>query len=46
MSDENIENITKWDCNCAPTFFDHHELPDIKFNAHCLINNIYIPKKW
>ena len=24
---------------------DHHLLLDINFNGHCLINNIYIPKK-
>ena len=45
MSKENIENITKSDSNFAPTFVDHHVLPDINFNGHCLINNIYIPKK-
>ena len=46
MSEENIENITKSDCNFAPTFVDHHVLPDLNFNEHCLINNtIFIPKK-
>ena len=46
MSEENIENITKSDSNFAPTFVDHHLLPDINFNGHCLIkNNISIPKK-
>ena len=46
LSDENIENITKSDSNSAPTFVDHHVLPDIHFNGHCLIkNNISIPKK-
>ena len=45
MSKENIENITKPDSNFAPTFFDHHVLPDINFNGHCLINNISILKK-
>ena len=45
MSKENIENITKSDSNFAPTFVDHHVLPDINVNGHCLINNIYIPKK-
>ena len=45
MSKENIENITKSDSNFAPTFLDHHVLPDINFNGHCLINNhISIPK--
>ena len=36
MSEENIENITKSDSNFAPTFVDHHLLPDINFNEHCL----------
>ena len=46
MSEESIENITKSDSNFAPTFVDHHVLPDINFNGHCLIkNNISIPKK-
>ena len=46
MSEENIENITKSDSNFAPTFVDHHILPDINFNGHCLIkDNISIPKK-
>ena len=45
MPAENIENITKSDSNFAPTFVDHHVLPDTNFNKHCLINNIYIPKK-
>ena len=46
MSEGNIENITKSDNSFAPTFGDHHILPDINFNGHCLIkNNISIPKK-
>ena len=46
MSEESIENITKSDINFAPTFVDHHVLPNINFNGHCLIkNNISIPKK-
>ena len=46
MSEENIENITKPDGDFVPTFLDHHLLPDINFNGHCLINNnISIPKK-
>ena len=45
MSEEIIENITKSDSNFAPTFVDHHLLPDINFNGHCLIKNIFIPKK-
>ena len=44
MSEENIENKTKSDINFAPTFVDHHLLPDMSFNGHCLINdNISIP---
>ena len=39
-------NKTKSDSNFAPTFVDHHLLPDINFNGHCLIkNSIFIPKK-
>ena len=46
MSEENIENITKSSSNFAPTFVDHHVLPDTNFNGHCLIKNkISIPKK-
>ena len=33
---ENIENITKSGSNFAPTFVDHHLLPDIHFDGHCL----------
>ena len=41
-----IENITKSYSNFAPTFVDHHLLPDMNFNGHYLIkNNISIPKK-
>ena len=39
MSEENNENISKPDSNFAPTFVDHHVLPDISFNGHCLIKN-------
>ena len=31
---KNIENITKSDSNIAPTFIDHHLVPDINFNGH------------
>ena len=45
MSQETIENITKSDSNFAPTFVDHHLLPDMNFKRHCLIkSNISIPK--
>ena len=44
MSEESIENIAKLDSNFAPFFVDHHPLPDINFNGHCLMkNNISIP---
>ena len=43
MSEENIESITKPDNTFV--FVDHHELPDINFNGHCLIYNTQIPKK-
>ena len=39
MSEENLENITKSDNNVAPTFLDHHLLPDMSFSGHCLIKN-------
>ena len=42
---ENIENITNSESNFAPTFANHYVLPHINFDGHCLINNIYIPKK-
>ena len=46
MSEESIENITKSGRNFSSTFVDHHSLPEINFNGHCLIkNNISIPKK-
>ena len=46
MSEKIIENITKSYSNFALTFVDHHLLPDMNFNGHCLIkNNISIPKK-
>ena len=44
--EESIENKTKSDGNFAPSFVDHHSLPDINFNGRCLTkNNISIPKK-
>ena len=45
MSEENIEIITRSHSNFATSFVDYHLLPDISFNKHCLINNIYISKK-
>ena len=39
MSEKGIENITKSDSNSAPTFVDHHVLPEINFSGHFLINN-------
>ena len=39
MSEESIENITKPDSNFAPTFVNHHLLPELNLNGHCLINN-------
>ena len=44
MSEKNIENITKSGSNFAPNFVNHHFLPDVNFNGHCLMN-IYIHKK-
>ena len=37
MPQENIENIIKSDRSFVSTFVDHHLLPDINFNGHCLI---------
>ena len=37
MSEKLVENITKSDCNFAPTFVDHHVLPDMNFNGQRLI---------
>ena len=45
MSEESIGYITQSDKTFKPSFVDHHLLPDINFNEHCLINNIYIHKK-
>ena len=45
MSEGNIENIAKSDNNFALTFVNHHLLPDINLNGHCLIENISILKK-
>ena len=45
ISEENFEIVTKSDSNFEPNFVDHHVLADINFNGHCLINNIYFPKK-
>ena len=46
MLEESIENITKPDSNFASNFVDHHLLPGMNFNGHCLIKiNIFIPKK-
>ena len=36
MSEQSIENITKPDRHFAPTFVDHHLLPDMNFNGHYL----------
>ena len=44
-SNGNSDNLIKSNSNFAPIFVDQHVLPDIGFNGHCLINNIYIPKK-
>ena len=41
MLEESIEDITKWNTNFAPTFVDHHSLPDINFNGNCL--KMFVP---
>ena len=46
MSEESIENITLSRNNFAPTFVDHHLLPDMNFNGHWFIkDNISILKR-
>ena len=46
MSKKKNENITKSDINFAPTFVDHHLLPEKDFNGHCLMkNDVSVPKK-
>ena len=46
MSAEVIENITISDSKFVPTFVDHHLLPDMNFDGHCLIkSNFSIPKR-
>ena len=38
------ESIVKSDSNSALTYVDHHLLPYVNFNGHCLIkSNISIP---
>ena len=39
MSEKNIKNIIKSDSNFAPTFDNHHVLPDTSFNGLCWINS-------
>ena len=46
ISEENVENKTKSGSFFALSFVDHHVLPDINFNGHCLTNNnISVSKK-
>ena len=45
MSEESIENITATDPKFAPTCINSDPSPDTKFNGHCLIKNIFLPKK-
>ena len=45
MSEESIEYITKSDSNFAPTFVDHHSVPVMNFNGHCLIKIIFLSLK-
>ena len=46
ISVKGFENITKSSINFAPTFGDHHLLPDVNFDRYCVIkNNVYIPDK-
>ena len=43
MSEQSTENKTKSDSNFLPTFVDHHLLPEITFNRHCLIKKYFCP---
>ena len=43
MSEGRLESITKSNSNFAPTFVDHHLLPDININGHCLIKKYFYP---
>ena len=46
MSEKRIENIIKSDSNFAPSFADHHLLPEMTRNGNRLMkNNISNPKK-
>ena len=45
ISDENIENRTKSDCNFAPTFVNHHVLPDIILMDTVSYIIIFLPQK-
>ena len=45
MSEENIENIAKYDSNFAPTFVDHNLLTDMTFNGLNLTKIYFYPKK-
>ena len=46
ISEESIENITKWNSLFAIIFVYHYILLDVSFNGYCLINNnASIPKK-
>ena len=40
--EKSIENITQSDSNFTPTFADHHLLPEMNFNGHCLIKRIML----
>ena len=42
-SEENFENITKQDSNCAPAFVDHNLLRDMTFNELYLIKKYFYP---
>ena len=46
MPEESIENISNSDSNLARHIVDHHLLPDMSINGHCVIKNIiFIAKK-
>ena len=42
MPEESLENMTKLGSNFAPTIVDHHVLPDINVNGHCLLKKNFL----
>ena len=45
MWEERLKNITKSDSNFTPTIANHHLLPDMNFDGHCLIKTVFLSLK-